>query len=235
VPTGTGLPTTTTAGTGAPTAPSSTGIQEQAADVADATKQAGGHVAETAKDQATNVLDEGKVQARRLMDQATTELGVQAEAQKQRAADGLRNLSGQLRAMADASFEPGIAADVARQASDRAGQFAQWIDTREPGQLLEELKGLGRRKPGAFLLGAAIAGALAGRVTRAVPEATPSTTPRRNTSGTTSPATGNFTSAVSAPPPASTVIEEEIVIIDSGVPRTGLNDESLRSGTGRSI
>ncbi len=62
--------------------------------------------------------------------------------------------------------QSGMASDLARQTSDKAQDLAGWLESREPGDLIEELRSLARRKPGTFLLGAAVAGVLAGRVTR---------------------------------------------------------------------
>jgi hypothetical protein len=59
-----------------------------------------------------------------------------------------------------------VASDLTRQASDKARDLAGWLESREPGDLLEEVRDLARRKPGTFLLGAAAAGVLAGRLTR---------------------------------------------------------------------
>jgi hypothetical protein len=57
---------------------------------------------------------------------------------------------------------------VARQAADRADRVADWLGEREPGDLVEEVRSLARRRPGAFLLGAALAGVVVGRLTRGV-------------------------------------------------------------------
>jgi hypothetical protein len=60
----------------------------------------------------------------------------------------------------------GFAPELARQAAERTRGIATWLDEREPGALLDEVRRFARRRPGAFLAGAAIAGVLAGRLTR---------------------------------------------------------------------
>jgi hypothetical protein len=45
---------------------------------------------------------------------------------------------------------------------------ADWLEHREPGDLLDEVRRFARRRPGTFLVGAAVAGALVGRLTRGV-------------------------------------------------------------------
>jgi hypothetical protein len=52
------------------------------------------------------------------------------------------------------------------QAARHSGNAAQWLESREPGDLLDEVKGFARRRPGAFLGIALGAGLLVGRVTR---------------------------------------------------------------------
>lgn len=92
--------------------------------------------------------------------------------QQERLAGGLRSLSSQLSEMADSSSDQGVASDLARQASERARAVAQWLEAREPGSLVEEVKSFARQRPGVFLGIAAGAGLLAGRLTKAL--ATPS-------------------------------------------------------------
>ena len=62
----------------------------------------------------------------------------------------------------------GPAADLVRQAGDKVEEIAGWIQAREPGDLVDELRSFARRKPGVFLLGAALAGVVAGRLTTGV-------------------------------------------------------------------
>jgi hypothetical protein len=68
--------------------------------------------------------------------------------------------------MAEGGDGSGPASDLAKQAAERVEDAARWLDNREPGDLVEEFRGLARRRPGAFLLGAAAAGLLVGRLTR---------------------------------------------------------------------
>jgi len=51
-------------------------------------------------------------------------------------------------------------------------KVADWLSEREPADLLEEARSLARRRPGAFLVGAALAGVIIGRLTRGVVDAT---------------------------------------------------------------
>ena len=101
-----------------------------------------GRCAGTAKEQAGEVVSEAREQARTLLDRTRTEVGGQASTQQQRAAESLRSLSGELRSMASAQQEPGMATDLAQQAADKAGQLASWLQDREPGDVLDEVSSL---------------------------------------------------------------------------------------------
>jgi hypothetical protein len=141
--------------------------KNEAANVGQSAKDAGSQVASTAADQAKQVAGETKRQAQDLVDQGRSQLRDQAVSQQQKAAQGLSALAGELRGLADGSSEgaPGPARDLIEQASGKVEEFSSWLQNREPADLLDEVRRFARRKPGAFLLGAAAAGVLAGRLT----------------------------------------------------------------------
>lgn len=140
--------------------------KQQAGDVAAGAADAGKHVAGVAQDQAQNVAAEATNQAKDLIHQTRGELTEQAAAQQKRAASALRALGDELGSMARSTDNPGVASDLARQAADRSGSIAAWLDDREPGHVLDEVTSFARRRPGAFLAIAAGAGLLAGRLGR---------------------------------------------------------------------
>lgn len=148
--------------------------RDQAGQVGQTAKEAGGQVAGTAKEQAGHVAGEAKTQARNLLNETQGQVREQAGTQKDRASSGLRSLADELRSMADTSTQSGqsgMAGDLARQGSEKAQELARWLDAREPGALLDEVRDLARRKPGTFLIGAAVAGVVAGRLTRGAVDA----------------------------------------------------------------
>ena len=153
-------------------------------------------VAETAKTEASNVAAEVKTNARDLLHQAKSDLTDQAGTQQQKVAEGLRSVSTELHSMAAASDQPGVATDLVRQAAERSSAVASWLDGRDPGSLLTEVKSFARQRPGTFLLLAAGAGVLAGRLSRSLSAGTPDTTASRTTPATRVPDTG-----VAVPPP----------------------------------
>lgn len=159
-------------GTGSSTgAPTQQVAKDEAAEVGRTTAEAGRHVAETAREQASQVAGEAKRQARDLLGQARGQVTEQARTGQQKASEGLQTLADELRQMAERTDQSGPASELARQAADKAADFAEWLNRREPGDLIEEVRGFARRRPGVFLLGAAFAGVLAGRLTRGVVDA----------------------------------------------------------------
>jgi hypothetical protein len=142
--------------------------KQEASNVAGDAKGAARDVTSTAKEKASDVVGEAKSQTRDLYDQTTSQLRDQAGAQQQRAAQGLRSISDELSSMADRSDGGGVASELVRNASGRAGSVADWLEGRDPGSLLSDVKSFAARKPGTFIAIAAGAGILAGRLTKAL-------------------------------------------------------------------
>lgn len=138
----------------------------EARHVKDTTARATQQVAGTAKQQTEQVAGDVKEQAQLLASQTKSELSDQAASQRDRAADGLHSLSGEFRTMADSSDQAGLGAQLARQGADLTEQAAQFLAQRDPGQLLDEIRDFARRRPGGFLVGAALAGVVVGRLSR---------------------------------------------------------------------
>jgi hypothetical protein len=143
-------------------------VKEQGSQVAQSASQTGRRVTHTAAEQGKQVVQETGRQAHNVVDQAQAQLMEQASAQQKRAASGLRSLGDQLRSCVDKGQQPGPADDLIRQASGRISQVADWLEHREPGQVIEEVREFARRNPGAFLGSAAVAGMLIGRLTRSM-------------------------------------------------------------------
>ncbi len=176
-----GVETVGTAGETSGSSTSKTDVaKEQAGQVASGAADAGKHVAGVAKDEAKNVAGEAKVQARQvaseakyqvrdLLDQASSQVRQQASSQQQRAASGVRSLTDQLQGLASGNPpESGLVTDLLGQATNRLQDVADWLEAREPGDLLQEVKDFAARRPGTFIAIAAVAGVVAGRVTRGV-------------------------------------------------------------------
>jgi hypothetical protein len=124
------------------------------------------HVAEVGKDEVKNVAQETSQQAKELWQQTRSQLLDQSAQQQTRVAEGLRSLSQELSGMARNSEQQGVASDLAQQASQRMGDVAGWLDQRDPGSLVSEVKQFARQRPGTFLAAAAVIGLVGGRLSR---------------------------------------------------------------------
>ena len=209
---------------GGPTEPYTTGDQSTTAQA----KDKAGNVASTATDQAKNVAGEAKTQARNLLRESQGQVREQAGQQKQKASGGLRSLSDELRSVADGTqtSQSGMVNDLARQASDKAQELASWIDAREPGDLVNELRDMARRKPGTFLFGAALAGVLAGRLTRSAVDVKLDQSGSTgdysgSTYGGTTPSAGSQWANATGPAGETVVVEEVDVVTAEPYATTG--------------
>jgi hypothetical protein len=146
-------------------------VKAQTSELGHSGAQAGKHVAEVAREQVSGVAAEAGRQGRGLLQQAQGQMEEQAARGQRRVAEQLLSLSGELRSMADASGQAGIAADLVQQAAARMCDAGQWLGAREPGQVVYEVQSFGRRRPTAFLLLAAGAGLVIGRLTRGLKDA----------------------------------------------------------------
>ena len=174
--------------------------RNEAAGVARTAADRSGEVAGSVGEQANRVASETGRQARNLLDEGKEQLSGQARQGQQRAADGLRTVANQLQQMSDKSDDKGVASEVARQVADRTNSVASWLENREPGDLLDEVRQFARRKPGVFLLGAALAGVAVGRLTRgAIAAQSDDSSTDDARSGATQ---GQFTDRTAAPQPS---------------------------------
>jgi hypothetical protein len=146
-------------------------VKSQATDLRHGSIQTGKHVADVARDQASGVAAEAGRQGRDLLHQAQGQLGKQAAQGQQQLANQLLSLSEELRSMAGASGQGGMAASLASQAASRVRTAGQWLDDRQPGQVAEEMQSFARRRPAVFLALAVGAGLVAGRLTRGLKDA----------------------------------------------------------------
>jgi len=178
--------------------------KDQAAQVGQSAAEAGQHVAGVAKEQATQVTAEAGKQAKDLLAQAQVQLKEQAGAQQEHLVTGLKALRDELNSMVEKSENPGVATDFARQAADRTGSVASWLDGREPAAVLDDLQSFARRKPGTFLAVAAGIGLVAGRLTRGLAADAKNSSDSPSSSSNGSAATTSDASLSEMPPVAIT-------------------------------
>lgn len=144
---------------------------EQATQVAGTAKEQATQVVDTAKEQVQAVTSDIRDQTRQLAGDARDQLMDHAGSQRDRAVESLRSIGDELSDMSEQAEGSGLGVQLARETGDLSRKAADFLEQRDPGQLLDEVRDLARRRPGAFLLGAALAGALAGRAARGVKSA----------------------------------------------------------------
>jgi hypothetical protein len=139
----------------------------QARAVAHDAKAGATSVAETAKAQARDVTGQLQDQARTVLGDASTELEHQLDDRLRRMTGTARERTTQLHALAEGRVEEaGVTADWARSAAEQLGQLAERAESLGPRGVAEEAANFARRRPMAFLAGAAAAGFLVGRLVR---------------------------------------------------------------------
>jgi uncharacterized membrane protein len=183
-----------------PAAPQTTteSVRQEAGGVAHTAKESGGQVADTAIEQARQVTGEARDQARDLLQEGRQQVREQAQVGQRKAADSLSGMADELGRMADNS--DGMVGDLARQGASRAREFSEWLQRREPGELLDEVRGWARQRPGTFLLGAALAGVLAGRLTSGTMAARRDTATNGDSATPASTGTAPATTPMTTPP-----------------------------------
>ncbi len=140
--------------------------KDEASNVKDQAVDSGKHVAGIAKQEAGDVATEAGRQAKDLIQQTRTEMSDQVGQQQQRLAGTVHSLAEELGSMASGGDTSGPVNDLARQGADKGSELARWLEDHEPAELLDEIRSFARRRPVAFLAGAALAGVVVGRLTR---------------------------------------------------------------------
>jgi hypothetical protein len=168
-----------------------TSTTDQAKSAASTAADEGKHVAGIAQEEAGNVASEAAAQARSVVDDAKThvtgQVGDQARQQRDNLISTLGSVSNDLSQMADNGEQDTVASSVVREVAHHAQSLTSYLEGREPGELLEDVRDFARRRPGTFLLGALAAGVVAGRLARGVKDAPSGPT---TTTGNTGPAAG---------------------------------------------
>lgn len=135
--------------------------------VAQSAVQGAGEVAQEAKQGIGDVARTGVDEARRVAGEARHELRAQGDTQAQRIEGALRTLGDQLRGAASGQPIPaGRGRDLAEQASTTVSAWADRLADGGVDGVLRDMGTFARRRPGAFLAGAAVAGFAAGRMFR---------------------------------------------------------------------
>ncbi|MFE5407363.1 hypothetical protein [Microbacterium sp. NPDC056569] len=154
-------------GTGASTGTDD--VKERALDTAAEVGAGAKNVADVAGEEAKSVAHDAKDAARGFLYETRTQLSDQASTQQRRAAGALRDTSDELAGLADGTATgSGVATNAVRAVGEQTRRVADWLEQREPADVVHEVRTFARRHTGAFLAIAVGVGLVAGRVTRAL-------------------------------------------------------------------
>jgi hypothetical protein len=174
------------------------GMTDQAQQAASTAKDEAQNVAGVAKEQAQNVAAEAQQQAADLVGEARRQLEDQSRSQLDRLVGSLKELADDLERMARGEGAgSGMAQTLVTEVSDRARSISSQVQGREPAEVLDQVRGFARRKPGTFLLGALAAGVVAGRFARGAKEA------KSSSGGPTSGSTSGSVTTTQTPIPSA--------------------------------
>ncbi|WP_324924356.1 hypothetical protein [Streptomyces sp.] len=134
---------------------------------ADRAKEAAGTVAGSAREQVRNVTGEARQQVVSMADHLRKRAAQEADSQTRRTADTIRQWADDLSGMAENTRSDSPVRNLVSQAADGSRHAADLLEDRGAGGLVEGLESFARRRPGAFLFGAALAGFAVGRLAKA--------------------------------------------------------------------
>lgn len=143
-----------------------TAARDEGFEVAQHAKDAAGQVGSTVRDEAAHVTHETAAQARHVVRDVRERVVAEAEEQATRVSKQLGRIADELGDMAGNAPSGSMSAGAIRSAADTSRQAARFLDERGAQGLLDSARDYARRKPGTFLLGAAVAGFLVGRVAK---------------------------------------------------------------------
>ncbi|MEV5439590.1 hypothetical protein AB0K80_26800 [Streptomyces sp. NPDC052682] len=141
--------------------------KEQASATAGQASKAAGEVAGTALEQAKTVAGEARRQAGSAVGDLRGRMAEEVEGQTRRAAGTVHQWADELAEMARNAPDDSPARTLVSKAADGGHRAADYLDEHGVQGMTEDLKGFARRRPGAFLAGAALAGFAVGRMAKA--------------------------------------------------------------------
>ena len=146
--------------------------RQEAGQLGHEAKDAARDVAGTVREEAGHVKDEAVQQVKSLAGSAKDEVGFQLSAQQERLAGQSRTVSDDLERISRGEKpESDLVNQAVSMISQRARTLTEQLETKEPQDLLEDVRRFAARRPGTFLAIAAGVGLLAGRLTRGLKDA----------------------------------------------------------------
>lgn len=141
--------------------------KEEASTTAGQVKQAAGDVTSTAVEQARNVAGEARQQVGSAVHDLQQRVRAEADSQVQRLSGTLRQWAQDLSGLADNAPSDSPARDLVAQAAHGGHRAADYLDENGMDGTLQNLQAFARRRPGAFLGSAMLAGLVVGRIAKA--------------------------------------------------------------------
>ncbi|MFD6904680.1 hypothetical protein [Streptomyces sp. NPDC060077] len=163
-------------------------------------KEAAGQVAGTAAEQARTVAGEARQQAGTVVEDLRGRAIEEADGQTRRAAGTLRQWADDFSGLAAHADHDSPARSLAARAGDKGQQAADYLERQGVEGLTADLQGFARRRPGAFLGGALLAGLAVGRLAKV----TQSGASRAGGNGQAEVTAGAAPEALPAAPPPGT-------------------------------
>lgn len=142
-------------------------VRAETAATAGQARQAAAQVAGTAAEQTRAVVGEARQQAGTVIEELRGRAMGEADQQTKRAAGTLRQWAEDLTGLAENARDDSPARGLAAQAADRGHRAADYLEKQGVHGLVSDLQGFARRRPGAFLGGALLAGLAVGRLAKA--------------------------------------------------------------------
>jgi hypothetical protein len=142
--------------------------QQEGTAMAQHARQAAGDVGATARAQAGQVAHEATGQAKHVARDMRERVADEAEEQARRVSRQINRIADELGTMADGSGPDSLTAGALRQVADTSRQAARYLDERGARGLLDSAQDFARRKPGTFLIGAAVAGFMVARAAKSM-------------------------------------------------------------------
>lgn len=145
-------------------------MKERAVDAVAEVDAGAMYVAGVAGEEAGSVAHDAKRAARGFLDETRTQLADQASTQQRRAAGALRTTADELEGLASGTStgSGGMATSAVRTIGRQTQRAADWLEQREPADVVREVRGFARRHTGAFIAIAVGVGIVAGRITKAL-------------------------------------------------------------------
>jgi hypothetical protein len=157
--------------------------RDRGAEVAQDAKDEARSVAHTAQHEAGRVADEVRHQATHLTESAREQLHHQARSQTEHLGEAIGGMGDRIQALADGRPEDaGNVQELARSIAEQAKTVSRRIDELGFDGSVDELQRYARRRPGAFLAGAAAIGFVAARLTQGARQAGDDRSDPRSTS-----------------------------------------------------